>query len=54
MPRFLHTSIFVNDMNESIEFYTESSDCFCSTVRITIRATPIWRSSVGIGTLISS
>lgn len=22
MPRFLHTSIFVNDMNESIEFYT--------------------------------
>lgn len=23
MPRFLHTSIFVNDMNESIEFYTE-------------------------------
>ena len=23
MPRFLHTSIFVNDMNESIAFYTE-------------------------------
>ncbi|MGB6521346.1 MAG: VOC family protein [Candidatus Cybelea sp.] len=23
MPRFLHTSIFVNDMKESIEFYTE-------------------------------
>jgi lactoylglutathione lyase len=23
MPRFLHTSIFVNDMNESIEFYTK-------------------------------
>lgn len=23
MPRFLHTSIFVNDMNESIEFYTQ-------------------------------
>jgi lactoylglutathione lyase len=23
MPRFLHTSIFVDDMNESIEFYTE-------------------------------
>lgn len=23
MPRYLHTSIFVNDMNESIEFYTE-------------------------------
>src|ERR1700735_268586 len=23
MPRFLHTSIFVNDMNESIDFYTE-------------------------------
>lgn len=23
MPRFLHTSIFVNDMAESIEFYTE-------------------------------
>lgn len=22
MPRFLHTSIFVNDMNESIDFYT--------------------------------
>lgn len=22
MPRFLHTSIFVNDMRESIEFYT--------------------------------
>jgi lactoylglutathione lyase len=22
VPRFLHTSIFVNDMNESIEFYT--------------------------------
>jgi lactoylglutathione lyase len=22
MPRYLHTSIFVNDMNESIEFYT--------------------------------
>lgn len=23
MPRFLHTSIFVNDMNESIDFYTQ-------------------------------
>jgi lactoylglutathione lyase len=23
MPRFLHTSIFVNDMDESIEFYTK-------------------------------
>ncbi len=23
MPRFLHTSIFVNDMNESIDFYTK-------------------------------
>lgn len=23
MPRFLHTSIFVNDMNESIHFYTD-------------------------------
>ncbi|HEX4012590.1 MAG TPA: VOC family protein [Candidatus Cybelea sp.] len=23
MPRFLHTSIFVDDMNESIEFYTK-------------------------------
>ncbi len=23
MPKFLHTSIFVNDMNESIEFYTK-------------------------------
>ncbi len=23
MPRYLHTSIFVNDMAESIEFYTE-------------------------------
>ena len=23
MPRFLHTSIFVDDMNESIAFYTE-------------------------------
>ena len=23
MPRFLHTSIFVNDMDESIEFYTQ-------------------------------
>ena len=23
MPRFLHTSIFVNDMSESIAFYTE-------------------------------
>ncbi|MBV8197056.1 MAG: VOC family protein [Candidatus Eremiobacteraeota bacterium] len=23
MPRFLHTSIFVNDMNESIQFYSE-------------------------------
>ena len=23
MPRFLHTSVFVNDMNESIAFYTE-------------------------------
>ena len=23
MPRFLHTSIFVNDMSESIVFYTE-------------------------------
>ncbi|MGB8964466.1 MAG: VOC family protein [Candidatus Cybelea sp.] len=23
MPRFLHTSIFVNDMKESIDFYTE-------------------------------
>lgn len=23
MPKFLHTSIFVNDMNESIAFYTE-------------------------------
>ena len=23
MPRFLHTSIFVNDMTESIAFYTE-------------------------------
>lgn len=23
MPRFLHTSIFVNDMNESIGFYTK-------------------------------
>jgi lactoylglutathione lyase len=23
MPRFLHTSIFVNDMDESIAFYTE-------------------------------
>lgn len=23
MPRYLHTSIFVNDMNESIEFYTK-------------------------------
>ena len=23
MPRFLHTSIFVNNMDESIEFYTE-------------------------------
>jgi lactoylglutathione lyase len=22
MPRYLHTSIFVNDMNESIDFYT--------------------------------
>ena len=22
MPRFLHTSIFVNDMKESIDFYT--------------------------------
>src|ERR1700760_1051137 len=22
MPKFLHTSIFVNDMNESIDFYT--------------------------------
>ena len=22
MPRFLHTSIFVNDMNQSIDFYT--------------------------------
>ncbi len=22
MPRFLHTSIFVNDINESIDFYT--------------------------------
>ena len=24
MPRFLHTSIFVNDMNESIDFYTNT------------------------------
>ena len=24
MPRFLHTSIFVNDMNESIAFYTDT------------------------------
>ncbi len=23
MPRFLHTSVFVNDMSESIAFYTE-------------------------------
>ena len=23
MPRYLHTSIFVNDMNESIDFYTK-------------------------------
>jgi lactoylglutathione lyase len=23
MPRYLHTSIFVNDMNESIDFYTD-------------------------------
>lgn len=23
MPKFLHTSIFVNDMNESIEFYRD-------------------------------
>ena len=23
MPRYLHTSIFVNDMDESIEFYTK-------------------------------
>jgi lactoylglutathione lyase len=23
MPKFLHTSIFVNDMDESIDFYTE-------------------------------
>ncbi|MDP9111425.1 MAG: VOC family protein [Candidatus Eremiobacteraeota bacterium] len=23
MPKYLHTSIFVNDMSESIEFYTE-------------------------------
>jgi lactoylglutathione lyase len=23
MPRFLHTSIFVNDMKQSIDFYTE-------------------------------
>ncbi|MGZ3496560.1 MAG: VOC family protein [Vulcanimicrobiaceae bacterium] len=23
MPRFLHTSIFVNDMQETIDFYTE-------------------------------
>lgn len=23
MPKYLHTSIFVNDMNESIEFYTK-------------------------------
>ncbi|HZZ63941.1 MAG TPA: VOC family protein [Candidatus Baltobacteraceae bacterium] len=23
MPRYLHTSIFVNDMKESIDFYTE-------------------------------
>lgn len=23
MPKYLHTSIFVNDMNQSIEFYTE-------------------------------
>ena len=23
MPRFLHTSIFVNDMSESIDFYTK-------------------------------
>ena len=23
MPRFLHTSIFVNDINESIQFYSE-------------------------------
>jgi lactoylglutathione lyase len=23
MPRFLHTSIFVNDMDESIDFYTK-------------------------------
>lgn len=23
MPRFLHTSIFVNDMDESIDFYTQ-------------------------------
>lgn len=23
MPRFLHTSIFVNDMKETIDFYTE-------------------------------
>jgi len=23
MPRYLHTSIFVNDMDESIKFYTE-------------------------------
>lgn len=23
MPRYLHTSIFVNDMNESIEFYRD-------------------------------
>lgn len=23
MPRFLHTSVFVNDMNESIDFYTK-------------------------------
>jgi lactoylglutathione lyase len=23
MPRYLHTSIFVNDMQESIDFYTE-------------------------------
>ena len=23
MPRFLHTSIFVNNMDESIEFYTK-------------------------------
>ena len=45
MPRYLHTSIFVNDMAESIDFYTPSWGSSCSAGRITIRATPTWRSS---------